>query len=173
MSLIYGLITGILFGVFLQRAKVLRYEKQISGLLLKDMTIFKFMLTAIIVASFGFYLFNDLGLIKLSIKGLSIGGQVLGGLLFGIGWGILGYCPGTASGAIGEGRIDALWGMLGMIIGGGLYGVIYPLFKPVIALGEYGKVTLPSVLNINHWVIIIPLAIVFFFIFKFFEKKDL
>lgn len=73
MSLIYGLITGILFGVFLQRAKVLRYEKQLSALLLKDMTIFKFMLTAIIVASFGFYLFHDLGLIKLSVKGLSMG----------------------------------------------------------------------------------------------------
>ena len=98
-QLVYGLLTGIAFGFLLQKAQVLRYDKQVGALRLIDMTILKFMLSAIVVASIGIYLFKDLGLIKLSIKATSIGAQVVGGLLFGIGWGLLGYCPGTAAGA--------------------------------------------------------------------------
>ena len=67
-SLFYGLITGILFGFFLQRGKVLRYDQQIGALRLMDMTILKFMLTAILVGSLGIHLLYDLGLAKLSIK---------------------------------------------------------------------------------------------------------
>lgn len=63
---------------------------------------------SVLVAAIGIYLFNDLGIIKLSIKSTSIGALVIGGMLFGIGWGLLGYCPGTAVGALGEGRIDGL-----------------------------------------------------------------
>ena len=99
MSLLYGLITGIIFGFLLQKAQVLRYDKQVGALRLIDMTILKFMLSAIVVASIGIYLFKDLGLIKLSIKATSIGAQVVGGLLFGIGWGIAGLCPGPGAGA--------------------------------------------------------------------------
>jgi hypothetical protein len=66
--LFYGLITGILFGYFLQRGQVLRYDKQIGALRFVDMTIVKFMLTAIFVANVGIYLLFDLGLVKLSIK---------------------------------------------------------------------------------------------------------
>ena len=109
MSLLQGIITGIIFGVLLQRAHVLRYDKQVGALRLMDMTILKFMLSAIVVASIGIYLLKDLGLIKLSVKSTSIGAQLLGGTLFGIGWGLLGYCPGTAAGALGEGRFDGLW----------------------------------------------------------------
>ena len=72
MSLFYGLMTGIIFGFLLQKAQVLRYDKQVGALRLLDMTILKFMLSAIGVAAIGIYLFKDLGLIKLSIKSTSI-----------------------------------------------------------------------------------------------------
>jgi Na+/H+-dicarboxylate symporter len=60
-QLIYGLVTGVLFGFFLQRGQVLRYDKQIGALRLMDMTILKFMLTAIFVGCVGIYLLKDLG----------------------------------------------------------------------------------------------------------------
>ena len=174
MSLVYGILTGILFGVLLQRAEVLRFDRQVGALRLMDMTIFKFMLTAIVVGSIGIYLLNGLGLVKLSIKGASFGAQVLGGLAFGAGWAILGYCPGTAGGALGEGRIDAFWGLLGMVFGGGLYAVFYPFFKAhVIGLGELGKVTVPQVLGINPWLVILVFALTVFGFFRLFEKKGL
>lgn len=174
MSLIYGLITGILFGIFLQKAEVIRFEKQVGALRLMDMTIFKFMLTAIAVGMVGIYLLNDLGMVKLSLKGTSIGAQVVGGTLFGIGWAVLGYCPGTAGGALGEGRIDALWGIFGMLAGGGLYAWAYPFFKAnIIPIGNFGKITLPQVLGVNHWLVIVVFVAFVVVMFRFFEKKGL
>jgi len=174
MSLIYGLVTGILFGILLQKAQVLRFDKQVGALRLIDMTIFKFMLSAIAVGAVGIYLLKDLGLIQLSLKGTSIGAQVMGGTLFGIGWAVLGYCPGTAGGALGEGRIDALWGILGMLFGGGIYALAYPFFKAnVIRLGNFGKITLPQILGVNHWIIIILFVGLIIIMFSFFEKNAL
>ena len=174
MSLIYGLITGILFGVLLQRSEVLRYDRQVGALRLLDMTIFKFMLSAIVVGAVGVYLLKDLGLVGLSLKGTSIGAQVLGGVLFGVGWAVLGYCPGTAGGALAEGRTDAAWGLLGMLAGGGLYAWAYPFLKAnVIPIGDFGKITVPGVLGISHWWVILALAAVVLVFFRFVEKKGL
>ena len=173
MSLLYGIITGIIFGFLLQKAQVLRYDKQVGALRLIDMTIFKFMLSAIVVAAIGIYLFRDLGLIKLSIKDTSIGAQVVGGLLFGIGWGLLGYCPGTAAGALGEGRIDGLWGILGMLCGGALYAAIHPFMKTIIGIGSFGKISLPQIIGINHWIVVIVLVVLTLLLFRFFEKNNL
>lgn len=173
MSLFYGIITGIIFGFLLQKAQVLRYDKQVGALRLIDMTILKFMLSAIVVATVGIYLFKDLGVIELGIKATSIGAQVIGGLLFGIGWGLLGYCPGTAAGAFGEGRIDGLWGMLGMLCGGALYAAIYPFMKTIIGIGDFGKISLAQSIGINHWILIIVLAALTLILFRFFERKNL
>ena len=79
MSLIYGLVTGIVFGILLQRAEVLRYDRQVGALRLRDMTILKFMLSAIVMAAFGIYLLKDLGLVSLSLKATSLGAQIVGG----------------------------------------------------------------------------------------------
>ena len=172
MTLGYGLISGIIFGIFLQKAQVLRYDKQVGAMRFIDMTIFKFMLSSIIVSAIGLYLLKDLGLIKLSIKGTSIGAQLVGGSLFGIGWGLLGYCPGTAVGAVGEGRLDALWGILGMLCGAALYAETYPFMKAkIITLGNYGKITLPQALGVSHWLVITVFAIIVLAMFYFFEKK--
>ena len=173
MTLGYGLISGIIFGIFLQKAQVLRYDKQIGAMRFIDMTIFKFMLSSIIVSAIGLYLLKDLGLIKLSVKGTSIGAQLVGGSLFGIGWGLLGYCPGTAVGAVGEGRLDALWGILGMLCGAALYAETYPFMKAkIITLGNYGKITLPQALGVSHWLVITVFAIIVLAMFYLFEKKN-
>ena len=174
MTLVYGLITGILFGFFLQKGRVLRYDKQIGALLLQDMTIVKFMLSHIVVAMVGVYFLYDMGLVKLSLKPMIIGAVVIGGLIFGLGWGLLGYCPGTSLGALGEGRTDAIWGIAGMLVGAGIYAEAYPyLQKTVLTWGNYGKITIPQVLGVNHWLVIIPFVILTVLLFKWFEKKGL
>ncbi|MBU2222332.1 MAG: YeeE/YedE family protein, partial [Candidatus Omnitrophica bacterium] len=147
---LYGFITGIVFGILLQRSRVIRYDKQLGALLLKDMTIVKFMLSMVLTGVIGVYLLNDLGIAKLSIKPMIIGAVVFGGLLFGIGWGLLGYCPATSLGALGEGRLDALSGILGMILGAGIFAEAYPWVKKnLLTIGDYGKITLPGITGIN------------------------
>lgn len=173
-TLVYGLVTGILFGFLLQKGRVLRYDQQLGALRLIDMTIVKFMLSAVLVGMAGVYLLNDLGLAKLSIKPMIVGGVVIGGLTFGVGWGLLGYCPGTSLGAFGEGRWDSLFGIVGMLCGAALYAEVYPTMKAtVLTWGDFGKITLPQVLGLNHW-FIIPLFIIGgLYLFRWFEKKGL
>ena len=174
MTLAIGLFTGVLFGLLLQRALVLRYDKQLGALLLKDMTIVKFMLSAIVVAAIGIHLCLDLGLVSLSVKGTEVGAQLIGGGLFGIGWAMLGYCPGTAWGALGEGRYDALWGILGGWFGTAIYAELYPSLKTsVLTWGAYGKITWSSMLGINHWIPVLVLTVLSILLFRFFEKKGL
>ena len=172
--LAYGFITGILFGFLLQKGRVLRYDKQLGALRLIDMTIVKFMLTSIMVGMVGIYLLKDLGLVELSVKSTILGAVIPGGLIFGIGWGFLGYCPGTSMGALGEGRWDALWGILGMLAGAGLYAEAYPFMKnTLLTVGNYGKITLPQALGVSHWIIIPLFVIGCLALFRWFEKKGL
>jgi uncharacterized membrane protein YedE/YeeE len=172
--LLYGFITGMLFGFFLQRGQVLRYDKQLGALRLLDMTIVKFMLSSILVAMVGVYLLYDLGLVKLHLKLTDLGGNIIGGLNFGVGWGLFGYCPGTAVGAVGEGRWGALWGLVGMLVGAALFAEAYPFLKQtVLTWGNLGKITLPQVLGVSHWPVIVVMILGTLGLFYWFEKIGL
>ncbi|PLX79430.1 MAG: YeeE/YedE family protein [Desulfuromonas sp.] len=174
MEQVIGLVTGLFFGFLLQKGEVLRFERQIGFMLLKDMTIIKFMMTAVLVGMVGIYGCHAAGLISLSVKATNIAAIVVGGLLFGIGWAIAGYCPGTSVGALAEGRIHALWAILGMLAGAALYAEAYPLMKQtLLAWGNLGKITLPQVLGISPWFVVIPFILVGLGLFTWFEKKGL
>ncbi len=84
-SLVKGLATGFVFGFLLQRGRVLRFEKQVGAMRLQDMTILKFMLSAIVVGMVGIGVLAELEVIQLSHKPLNLGAVILGGGLFGGG----------------------------------------------------------------------------------------
>lgn len=172
--LIFGVITGFLFGFLLQRGRVTRYDKQIGALRLIDMTIFKFMFTAVAVSMVGVYLLVDLGAAQLSVRPFFIGGTLTGGILFGIGWGLVGYCPGTAVGALGEGRTDAFWAIIGMLTGAGLYAEAFPFVQEkLLSWGNLGPLTLPQLLGLNHWVVIALMLSGVIGFFLWLERKGL
>jgi len=174
-NLMLGLLTGIFFGFFLQKGQALKYDRQVGMLRLKDFTVLKLMLTAILVGMAGVYFFVDLGAAKLSLKPAMLGGNIIGGLMFGLGWGMLGYCPGTAVGATGEGRFDAFWGgVLGMLVGAGIFAEVYPYLETnLLTWGNFGRLSIPTWLGIHHWIIIaIVWAIVILMLFVL-EKKRL
>ena len=173
--LIYGLITGIIFGILLQKGRVIRYDVQMGALRLKDMTIIKFMFSSVLVAMVGVYLLVDLGQASLRFQPTILGQDILGGLVFGAGWGLIGYCPGTSAGAIGEGRWDALLGAIGMFVGAAIFAEVYPIIMNtrVMACGNYGSITLPDVLGVNHWFVIIAFVIGGLSLFRWLEKKGL
>lgn len=171
---ILGLVTGILFGFLLQKGRVLRFEKQVGAMLLKDMTIFKFMLSAIMVGMVGVALLTNAGIISLSHKQMNLGAVLLGGTLFGAGWAVMGFCPGTSIGALGEGRWHALSAVAGMVAGAALYAEIFPFIKStVLAWKDFGKIGLPEVLGISPWIIIPVFWAITLSVFFWFEKKGL
>jgi uncharacterized membrane protein YedE/YeeE len=171
-ELFLGLMTGVVFGVLLQQGRVLRFEKQVGAMLLKDMTIVKFMLSAIIVGTVGINLLASAGIVALKIKATHIGANLIGGLLFGSGWAVMGFCPGTSLGALGEGRWHAIWAIFGMVFGAAIYAEAYPAVKAsVLTWGVMGKITLPGVLGISPWAVIPFYVVLFLLVFVWIEKK--
>jgi len=169
-----GLVTGVLFGVLLQKGRVLRFDKQVGALLFKDMTILKFMLSAILVGMVGILILANLEIITLSHKSMNLGGVVIGGALFGVGWAIMGFCPGTSLGALGEGRWHAIFAIIGMVAGAAIYAELYPFFKStVLAWQDYGKIGLPEALTVSQWVIVPIFWIGTIALFYWFEEKNL
>ncbi len=173
-ELYIGLITGIVFGVLLQQGRALNFENQVGAMLLTEMTIVKFMLSAIVVGMVGINLLAGAGIVVLKIKGTYVSANIIGGCLFGAGWAVVGYCPGTSLGALGEGRYHAIWAILGMIAGGGIYAEVYPLIKSsVLTWGVLGKLTLPQVLGVSQWIVIPVFIACVLLLFVWFEKKNL
>ena len=169
-----GLITGIAFGFLLQKGRVLRFDKQLGAMLLKDMTIVKFMLSAILVGMVGILALSGMGLIQLWHKPMNLGAILLGGALFGGGWAIMGFCPGTSIGALGEGRWHAIFAIAGMIAGAALYAELYPLMKTsVLAWQDYGKIGWPEVLGLSPWLLVIVAWGGSLALFRWFERKGL
>jgi hypothetical protein len=86
--------------------------------------------------------------------------SAIGGLIFGVGFGTLGYCPGTVAGAIAQGELDALLGgATGILIGAGLFAAMYPKLRAgVLGWGDFGDLTFPRLFRVNHWVVVVPVV---------------
>jgi len=169
-----GLVTGVVFGFLLQKGRVLRFDKQVGALLLRDMTIVKFMLSAILVGMVGVLLLSNAGIVSISHKPMNLGAVLIGSILFGCGWAVMGFCPGTSIGALGEGRWHAIFAVAGMIAGAAVYAELYPFFKStVLAWKDFGKIGLPETIGVSQWVIAAVLWVGVIALFFLFEKKKL
>ena len=150
--LLLGLVTGVLFGVLLQKGRVAKFPVIVGQFILKDWTVAKVMGTAVVVGSVGVYALVASGQAHLQIKPFLLGGVLLGGVCFGVGMAVFGYCPGTGVAACGEGKPDAMVGVLGMLAGALAFVVAFPALQPVInGLGDMGKLTLPEATGTSPW----------------------
>lgn len=159
---VLGITIGFCFGFLLQRGGVTYYEVIMKQLLLEDFTVIKIILTAIVTGMVGVYAMHGAGLVDLHKKEGSLGASIPGPLLFGIGFALLGYCPGTSVGAVGHGAFDALLGgVIGITFGAGLYAALYPKIKEhILPVGFFGDKTLIELFKVsNPWLVIVPVAI--------------
>ena len=159
---ILALVFGFCFGFFLQKGGVCYYEVIIRQLLLQDFTVVKVMLSAVATGMIGVYAMRQAGWVSLHKKSGSVGTNVPGPLIFGVGFGVLGYCPGTVVGAVGHGALDALLGaVVGITLGAGLYAAVYPALKGrILAVGDLGDRTLIDMAGVrNPWMVILPVFV--------------
>lgn len=155
-----GLVFGIVFGVFLQKAGVTRYEVIIGQLLLVDFTVLQVMFSAVVVGMLGVHFMHGRGMINLHVRSGSFGATVVGGLIFGAGFALLGYCPGTVAGAAGQGAMDAIvGGITGLMFGSWVFAALYPRLKPFLSRGEFAHLTLQEVFHLGTWQTVVPVAI--------------
>lgn len=158
---VLGLLFGIIFGVFLQKAGVTTYKIIISQLLLTDFTVLKVMMSAVIVGTIGVHFMHGRNMVNLHVRSGSFGSTIVGGLIFGAGFALLGYCPGTVAGAVGQGSMDALvGGVLGLILGSWLYAVSYPRIAPFLERGGFKHERLQDLFHLSTWAVIVPLILI-------------
>lgn len=150
-----AILFGLAFGFLLQKGGVAKYHILVGQLLLQDFTVLKVMLIAILVGMIGVFTLHRLGHVQLHIKPTRLGPNIIGGLIFGAGFALIGYCPGTAAAALGQGNADALFAMLGLMAGSYLYAIFSGRLKASVeSWGEKGKLLLPDVLHMRRAVFI-------------------
>ncbi len=178
ISLLLAVILGIFFGLFLERGGLGNPHKLTGVFYLTDFTVPKVMFTAILVAASGLYLLSDLKLLDMSrvwIVPTFFWPQIAGGALFGIGFVFSGYCPGTAVAGFASGRLDALVTMVGIGAGSLVFAILYPHIEGFYLSSAMEGITLPRLLNVNHWFVIVFLivfAAAMFYVMERYEKRS-
>lgn len=171
-TLIIGFLIGCAFGAILYLGGATSYRRIMGTLLLKDMWIIKLMATAIGVGTLGVYLLDLGGLANMSIKPAYLWGVAIGGGIFGVGWAISGYCPGTCVVGTSEGKKDALFTLLGALVGAFVFSLVFPYIEAgLIENANFGKITFEDVIQVNGIYLAIPFSLALLGL-SFFVLKD-
>ena len=162
MDRIYALLVGVAMGALIQRVRASNPGMIARNLRLENLSIIKFMALTIAVGTILVYLLNLVVPMHFDIKPTYVVGVLVGGLVFGVGFGVGGYCPGTCVVGFGEGRKDAIWAILGGIVGALAFTLAYTtVVAPMNKLMDLGKITLADVLHAPAIVVALVLAAVF------------
>lgn len=162
MDLIYALLTGVAMGALIQRVRASSPGMIARNLRLENLSIIKFMALTIGVGTILVYLLNLVVPMHLDIKPTYVVGVLVGGLVFGAGFALGGYCPGTCVVGFGEGRKDAIWAIVGGVVGALAFTLVYTtLVAPMNQLMVLGKITLADVLHAPVVAVALALGVVF------------
>ena len=159
MKLLLGLVLGAVFGATLQLSGASSHTKITNALRLKDLTIIKLILAAIGVGLLGVHLLDAVGLANMKVKDLYLPGVIVAGLIFGVGFAVSGYCPGTALAAAAEGKPDAWATVLGGLLGALVFAFMFPDLEAVLfSIGQYGPVTVYGSFGVQGLFLAAPLG---------------
>jgi len=149
-ELLMGLVTGIGFGLLLQMSGASSYRAIVNMLRLKELYVLKFWFLAIGVGSVGIYLDDAFGIAHIYINEAYLLGVAAAGLIFGVGWGLSGYCPGTSLAAVGQGKTDAMVTVLGGLVGTFALTLCWDALKPALVDPlNFGPKRISELLNLN------------------------
>jgi uncharacterized membrane protein YedE/YeeE len=138
-----GLFSGIAFGFVIQRVGATNPQKMVLAHLMKEPYIPQFMLLVVIFSAIGLFALEASGAGTTRVLPTSLVATGLGGVIFGIGWGLTGYCPGTCWAAVGEGRMDAIFTLLGGLAGTAVFAHLHESLIPALYMPtNYGQLTL-------------------------------
>jgi hypothetical protein len=170
-ALALAVLFGFAFGWLLHRGKVTDYDTIVNQFRLRDFTVLKVMLTAIIVGGIGVLLLVELGAAKYHVRDANMLAVVLGAALFGIGMVLYGYCPGTGVAAVATGSVHALVGAVGMIVGAMAYAFTFDWLRAnILPVWGLGKATLTTISGIPALWIFAALIIFAVGFFRFVDR---
>jgi uncharacterized membrane protein YedE/YeeE len=154
----FAILAGFAFGFVLERAGFGSSRKLAAQFYLRDMTVLKVMFTAIITAMLGLTVLRAVGLLDFDavyVNPTNLGPQILGGVIFGAGFVIGGYCPGTSVVAASTGKLDALVFLLGICAGVLVFAGLYPVIGGFAQSGSGERLLLSDWLRLPYGVVAI------------------
>jgi len=161
LDVVKPLVLGFLFGWSLHKAGLTHYARIVNIYRLRDMTVLRFMLTALVVGAFAIQVGLDAGFsTSAPVPPTTVLANVVGGVVFGVGMATAGYCPGTIVAEAGEGRLDA-WvaGLSGLLVGAIAFGLLQPVVMPALTrVGSLGRVTLAGLTGASPWLVLLVFA---------------
>ena len=176
MHILPTIILGAVFGFLLHKAGLTKYHKIVNVFRFTDLTVLKFMMTALVVAMSGLYALKALGAITFpNVPATYLVGNMVGGLIFGVGMALAGFCPGTCVSGAGEGKLDYLIpGMLGFLTGAVLYGLTYEaVFPKLSSYANYGNVVIPTLWGVSPFLFITVFTLMALLLFYFIDRAGL
>lgn len=157
--LLSGLLIGTAFGALLFASGLAHPDRIVAMLRLRDLRLLKVIVTAIAFGMVGIAILSALDAAHTSIKTLHLVAILAGGVVFGLGFALTGYCPGTSLAAAAAGRRDALFVVAGGLAGTLLYALVYVTVEPwLIEPWTYGRPTLFGWLGVPALVMALPLG---------------
>ncbi len=161
LDVIKPLVLGFLFGWALHKAGLTHYARIVNVYRFRDMTVMRFMLTALVVGAFAIQVGLDAGFAASApVPPTSVLANLVGGVVFGVGMATAGYCPGTVVAEAGEGRLDAwIAGLSGLLVGAMVFGLLQPVVMPTLSrVGSYGRITFAGLTGASPWLVLLVFA---------------
>jgi hypothetical protein len=161
-SLVLALVIGAAFGFTLERAGLADAPKLARQFYLTDLTVSKVMFSALVTAMLGLFWLGRLGVVDVSaiyVPETIIGPQLLGGLVFGVGFVACGLCPGTSCVSAATGRLDGIAVIGGLFAGVVAMGFAVPAIVPFFTSGARGTFTIPDALHLPYGVVVFAVTL--------------
>ena len=161
-SLFAAFVVGLAFGWTLERAGLGNAPKLARQFYFTDLTVFKVMFSALVTAMLGAFWLGRLGVIDLSaiyVPETFIVPQLVGGLVFGMGFVACGLCPGTSCVSAASGRGDGLAAVAGIFAGVVITGFVAPRLEPFFSSSARGTFTLPNAIGLPYGVIVLAVVV--------------
>jgi len=178
-GLVIALVIGFLFGFVLERAGFADSRNLTNIFYFRDMRVLRVMFSAIVTAMAGLIVLSWLGLfdysvlLQYSILKTYFWPQLVGGLIFGLGFVVGGYCPGTAVVGVASGKLDSIIFLVGIIAGIWVFAAGFPIWGAFYKSADLGRMTLWGVFGMSKEVVagaVIVMALVAFFLAGLGEK---
>jgi hypothetical protein len=165
-TLAIAFVLGIGFGFVLERAGFDSGCKLTAVFYGYDMAVVKVMFTAVVTAMAGIWLLSSLGVLDMEavyVVPTNYVAQIVGGLIFGAGFVIGGYCPGTAVVACATGRLDGIAFAGGILAGVAAYAQFLPGVETWVRDHATENLTLPSLTGVPAgWYVLAFIAVLAF-----------
>lgn len=157
-AILIGLAMGVVFGFALEKSRVFEPGVIVGQMQLRNFTMLKIFLSAVITGLIVLAAMHGAGLIKLHPKATLLAADIVGGLLLGSGIALAGACPGTVFAQIGAGYRDARLTLVGGLLGALAFTYLQPALAPALKIGDHGKLTLDAVLGLPFWLVALAFA---------------